>query len=75
MVFLATAQIILFGWKIGIKKGLEYAHKGSKIQIPAFYNFIIKYITPTLLIVILFNWIWGIVQSWESKSIYYRLIY
>jgi NSS family neurotransmitter:Na+ symporter len=62
MVFLATAQIILFGWKIGIKKGLEYAHKGSKIKIPVFYNFIIKYITPTLLIIILFNWIWGIVN-------------
>lgn len=60
MVFLATAQIIIFGWKIGIKKGLEYAHLGSKIRIPKPYGFIIKYVTPTLLIVILFNWLWGI---------------
>ena len=60
MVFLATAQILIFGWHIGIKKGLEDAHKGSKIKIPKFYNFIIKYVTPLLLISILFNWVWGI---------------
>ena len=63
MVFLATAQVIIFGWVIGIDKGLESAHQGAKIKIPKVYAFIIKYITPCLLIYILFNWIWDILSS------------
>ena len=57
MVFLATAQIIIFAWIIGINKGLAIAEEGSKIKIPNFYAFIIKYITPCLLIFILGNWL------------------
>lgn len=63
MVFLATAQVIIFGWIIGIDKGLASAHQGAKIQIPKVYAFIIKYITPCLLILILSNWMWDIFSS------------
>ena len=63
MVFLATVQVIIFGWVIGIDKGMTSAHQGAKIKIPKVYAFIIKYITPCLLIFILCNWIWDIVSS------------
>ena len=63
MVFLATVQVIIFGWVIGIDKGMASAHQGAKIKIPKVYAFIIKYITPCLLIFILCNWIWDIVSS------------
>ena len=63
MVFLATAQVIIFAWIIGIDKGLKSAHQGSKIQIPKIYAFVIKYITPCLLILILGNWMWDIFST------------
>ena len=63
MVFLATVQVIIFGWIIGIDKGIASAHQGAKIKIPKVYAFIIKYITPCLLIFILCNWLWDILSS------------
>jgi SNF family Na+-dependent transporter len=63
MVFLATAQVIIFAWVIGVDKGLKSAHQGSKIQIPKIYAFVIKYITPCLLILILGNWMWDIFST------------
>lgn len=63
MVFLATVQVIIFGWIIGIDKGIASAHQGAKIRIPKVYTFIIKYITPCLLIFILCNWLWDIISS------------
>jgi hypothetical protein len=63
MVFLATVQVVIFGWIIGIDKGIASAHQGAKIKIPKVYAFIIKYITPCLLIFILCNWLWDIISS------------
>lgn len=63
MVFLATVQVVIFGWIIGIDKGIASAHQGAKIKIPKVYAFIIKYITPCLLIFILCNWLWDIIIS------------
>ena len=49
---LAMVQIILFSWVFGIDKGMEEAHHGALIEIPHFYRFIMKYVTPTYLLVI-----------------------
>ncbi|MBC2601355.1 SLC5/6 family protein [Puniceicoccus vermicola] len=56
MVLLALAQVILFGWVIGGKKGLKEAQLGSAIRIPPVYGFIIKYITPAFLLLTLLGW-------------------
>jgi len=49
---LAMVQIILFSWVFGVDKGLAEAHQGAQIRIPRFYRFIMKYVTPTYLLVI-----------------------
>jgi len=49
---LAMVQIILFSWVWGVDKGFEEAHHGALMQIPGFYRVIIKYVTPTYLLVI-----------------------
>jgi hypothetical protein len=49
---LAMVQIILFSWVWGVDKGFAEAHQGAHIRIPGFYRFIMKYVTPTYLIVI-----------------------
>ncbi len=49
---LATIQILIFVWKLGVEKGIQEGNEGSHIKIPKFYTFIIRYITPYFLIII-----------------------
>ncbi len=53
---LATFQIILFGWVIGIEKGLKAAHEGALIQIPRVFGFIMKYVSPLFLVSVFSYW-------------------
>lgn len=53
---LATFQILLFGWVIGIRKGFEAAHEGALIRIPRVFGFIMKYVSPVFLLTVFFYW-------------------
>ncbi len=59
MVVLATIQIIIFGWIVGVDKGFEIAHQGAAIRIPSFFKVIMKYLSPAFLIVIFLAWIYN----------------
>jgi neurotransmitter:Na+ symporter, NSS family len=50
LVVFALAESILFAWILGIDKGWDEINKGADIRIPQIYKFIIKYITPVLLL-------------------------
>ncbi len=53
MIFIVAAvQIICFGWVFGVDKGLEEAHEGAQLRIPGIFRFVIKYVSPTYLIVV-----------------------
>lgn len=54
---LATIQIILFSWVLGVERGFEEAHRGSAIRIPFFFKFIMKYVSPVFLLVIFGLWV------------------
>jgi NSS family neurotransmitter:Na+ symporter len=56
LVFFAVLEIGIFSWIFGVKKGWEEIHKGADIRVPRVFKFIIKYITPLYLIVILVGW-------------------
>ncbi len=53
---LATAQVILFGWVLGIGRGFEELNRGAEIRIPNFVKYILKYVSPVYLIVIFVAW-------------------
>jgi NSS family neurotransmitter:Na+ symporter len=53
---LATTQIIVFAWVMGIPDGFKEAHKGAGIRIPSIFGFIMKYITPVFLLLIFLFW-------------------
>jgi SNF family Na+-dependent transporter len=48
----AMVQIICFAWIFGVDKGLALAHDGASIRIPRVFRFIMKYVSPTFLLVI-----------------------
>jgi len=56
LVLFGTIEAILFSWVFGIDKAWDEMHAGSDITLPRFYRFIIKYITPVFLLVILISW-------------------
>jgi Tfp pilus assembly protein PilO len=57
LIFLmAGVQIVMFGWILGIKKGMEELERGSATKIPSFYRFVIKYIAPSYLIIVFIAW-------------------
>ncbi len=49
--------MILFSWKLGVDEGVKDLEDGSVIKIPLIYRFIMKYVTPTLLLGIFLVWL------------------
>jgi SNF family Na+-dependent transporter len=52
IVIFALAESILFSWVFGIDKGWDEINAGSDITLPKIYKPIIKYVTPTILLII-----------------------
>lgn len=56
LVVLATFESIIFGWVFGIDRAWKEIHHGADIQLPWIFRIVIKYVTPTFLIVLLVSW-------------------
>jgi SNF family Na+-dependent transporter len=52
LVVFAMMETILFSWIFGMKKGWKEITDGADIVVPRIYKFIIKFITPVMLIVV-----------------------
>ncbi|HUW83200.1 MAG TPA: hypothetical protein VMZ31_10425 [Phycisphaerae bacterium] len=57
MIFVAaTAMVIIFGWVIGVDRGLTEAARGAELAIPRVFRYLIRYVTPAFLLVIFVLW-------------------
>jgi SNF family Na+-dependent transporter len=56
LVVFATIETVLFVWVFGMDRAWEEIHQGAQMSIPKVYKFIIKYITPLFLFIILGMW-------------------
>jgi NSS family neurotransmitter:Na+ symporter len=56
LVILATVEIILFAWIFGMKKGWDEITRGADIRVPLIFRFIITWVTPLFLLIILGRW-------------------
>ena len=52
LVVFAMLETILFSWVFGMKKGWREITSGADIKVPNIYKYIIKWVTPLMLIVI-----------------------
>ncbi|EPG67218.1 sodium:neurotransmitter symporter family protein [Leptospira wolffii serovar Khorat str. Khorat-H2] len=64
---LATLQILIFGWVIGSKKGLEEGDRGSHIRLPRFFWWIIQYVTPAFLLIVFGMFLYQNLGSYTNK--------
>lgn len=53
LMVLALIQALLYGWVLGIDRGEREAHEGAHLRIPRFVQYIIKFISPAFLLVVL----------------------
>ncbi len=56
LVLFGTIETILFAWVFGMDKAWSEIHHGADIRVPRIYKFIIKFVTPVFLLVILGFW-------------------
>lgn len=52
LVVFALLEIILFAWVFGMNNAWSELNRGADIHIPVIYKFIIKYVTPVLLLLV-----------------------
>ena len=57
LVLFATVETILFTWVFGMDKAWDEMHHGADFAVPKIYRFIMKYVTPLFLIIILVSWL------------------
>ena len=50
---MAMLEIICFSWVFGIDVGWKEIHEGAQIQIPAPFRFIMKWVSPAYLMIVL----------------------
>ncbi|MBK7173492.1 MAG: sodium-dependent transporter [Bacteroidales bacterium] len=55
LVLFATLEIILFSWVFGMKKGWVEITHGADIKVPIIFRFILKWVTPFMLLGVFFG--------------------
>ncbi|TAF65340.1 MAG: sodium:calcium symporter [Cytophagales bacterium] len=77
LVVFALAETILFGWIFGMERGWAEINEGADMKIPIVYKFIIKYITPLLLLFVFVgslvtpknnDWLTALSGNWELDN-------
>lgn len=66
LVVFALGEAVLFAWIFGMDAGWSEMMKGAELQIPRVFYFIIKYVTPVFLIVILVAYTFLPAAGWNA---------
>ena len=65
LVVMAVGEAVLFSWIFGVERGWTEMMRGADLKVPRIFYWIMKYVTPTFLIVILLT---SICSSTGSRS-------
>ncbi len=52
LVVLAMFETIIFSWIYGVDKGWKEIKEGADIKVPTVFKFLLRYVTPTLIIIV-----------------------
>jgi neurotransmitter:Na+ symporter, NSS family len=66
---LAMVEIICFSWVFGVDRGIKEAHHGALMKIPGFYRVVLKYVTPTYLLVVFAAFAWSNLGGWVRDAL------
>jgi len=68
IVVLAFFQVVAFGWCFGVKRGLDEAHEGAQMRIPAFMGFVLKFVAPAYLLTSIVLFAKDNLGAWWGKA-------
>lgn len=71
---LATFQVLLFGWALGVDKGMAEIDRGAEIRLPRVLGFVLKYVTPTYLFLVFGFFIWDQIKAKPEDSYFHAAI-
>ncbi len=57
LVVFALAETVMFMWIFGAENAWEEMNRGGDFQIPRFFFYVMKYITPLLLFIVMIWWL------------------
>ena len=66
LVVMAVGEAVLFAWIYGVDRGWNEMMRGADLKVPRIFYWIMKYVTPTFLIVILVTSIFKPQAGWEK---------
>ncbi|MFN4260164.1 MAG: sodium-dependent transporter [Gemmataceae bacterium] len=64
LVVFALVETVLFAWVFGMTLGWQELNKGAELWVPKVFYFIIKYVTPLLLLIILASYVFKPEGDW-----------
>jgi len=64
LILFGAIEVILFAWVFGMDRAWVEIHRGADMRVPAFYRFVIKYVTPVFLLGVLGFWIYE--EGWST---------
>jgi len=59
LALLALVEVLIFAWVYGLERGWEELERGSLMKVPRLFKYVIAYVTPAALALILGGWLWG----------------
>jgi SNF family Na+-dependent transporter len=68
LVVFALGETILFAWIFGMDRGWTEITKGAEIKIPLMFKYLIRYVTPVFLLVILVTFIFKVTLNKETNE-------
>jgi SNF family Na+-dependent transporter len=66
LVVFAVVETILFAWVFGMDKGWAEINKGADLIVPKVFYYIIKYVTPLFLLIILAGYTFQPDPGWDT---------
>lgn len=64
---LGTMLVVVFGWVIGVERGVAEAERGALMPLPRWFPFVIKYVSPTYLLLVFAGFLWSNAGSYLGK--------
>ncbi len=58
ILVIGLAQIFCFGWIFGMGRGIAEAHEGAQMRIPRLIQFVMKYVSPLYLAIVIGGFCW-----------------
>ena len=62
----AFGETILFAWIFGMERGWAEITRGAELKVPRVFYYVIKYVTPAFLGIILVAWVFKPASGWDK---------